>query len=91
MFTDQVDQNQPVMGRVCELLVCEDLQQKVNSRRHLVTLERFICSDSCHPEFRWPVLRRPEIPASSTSNEATPSFGKYCVVKAQVCSQSCYK
>ncbi|KAK7028584.1 hypothetical protein R3P38DRAFT_2776286 [Favolaschia claudopus] len=39
-----------VIGRVSELLVGE---------RPLVTLEQFICSDRLHPQFDWPVLRRP--------------------------------
>ncbi|KAJ7830704.1 hypothetical protein B0H13DRAFT_2240601 [Mycena leptocephala] len=39
-----------VIGRVSELLVGE---------KSLVTLEQFICSKNLHPEFGWPILRRP--------------------------------
>ncbi|KAK6975043.1 hypothetical protein R3P38DRAFT_2582879 [Favolaschia claudopus] len=39
-----------VIGRISELLVGE---------RSLVTLEQFICSEQLHPQFDWPVLRRP--------------------------------
>ncbi|KAJ7690611.1 hypothetical protein B0H14DRAFT_2420329 [Mycena olivaceomarginata] len=39
-----------IIGRVAELLVGE---------RSFATLEQFICTDQLHPEFRWPVLRRP--------------------------------
>ncbi|KAJ7230962.1 hypothetical protein B0H12DRAFT_1029729 [Mycena haematopus] len=39
-----------VIGRVAELLLGE---------KSLVTLEQFICSDEVHPEFGWPILRRP--------------------------------
>ncbi|KAJ7846194.1 hypothetical protein B0H14DRAFT_3086308 [Mycena olivaceomarginata] len=39
-----------VIGRVSELLVGEKM---------LATLEQFICTDKRHPEFGWPVIRRP--------------------------------
>ncbi|KAJ6490861.1 hypothetical protein C8R45DRAFT_1096404 [Mycena sanguinolenta] len=39
-----------VIGRVAELLVAE---------KSLVTLERIICSKEPHPDFNWPILRRP--------------------------------
>jgi hypothetical protein len=39
-----------IIGRVAELLVGE---------RSIATLEQFICTDQLHPEFRWPVLHRP--------------------------------
>ncbi|KAJ7706508.1 hypothetical protein B0H14DRAFT_3099671 [Mycena olivaceomarginata] len=39
-----------VIGRVAELLVGEKM---------LATLEQFICTDRGHPEFGWPVIRRP--------------------------------
>ncbi|KAF7334362.1 FAD-binding-3 domain-containing protein [Mycena sanguinolenta] len=39
-----------VIGRVAELLVGE---------KSLATVEQFICTDKLHPEFGWPVIRRP--------------------------------
>ncbi|KAF7358148.1 hypothetical protein MVEN_00862900 [Mycena venus] len=42
-----------VIGRVTELLVAE---------KSLVTLEQFICGQERHPDFGWPVLRRPNGP-----------------------------
>ncbi|KAF7351617.1 hypothetical protein MSAN_01594200 [Mycena sanguinolenta] len=39
-----------IIGRVAELLIGE---------KSLVTLEQFICTDVLHPDFGWPVIRRP--------------------------------
>ncbi|KAJ7732086.1 hypothetical protein B0H14DRAFT_2314270, partial [Mycena olivaceomarginata] len=39
-----------LFGRISELLVGEE---------SLVTLEQFICSQERHPDFGWPILRRP--------------------------------
>ncbi|KAJ7253007.1 hypothetical protein B0H12DRAFT_1017789 [Mycena haematopus] len=43
-------QGATVIGRIAELLVGEN---------SLATLEQFICTDILHPEFGWPILRRP--------------------------------
>ncbi|KAK6966344.1 hypothetical protein R3P38DRAFT_2591130 [Favolaschia claudopus] len=39
-----------VIGRITEIL---------SGARTLVTIEQFICGERPHPEFEWPVLRRP--------------------------------
>ncbi|KAJ7203369.1 hypothetical protein GGX14DRAFT_535928 [Mycena pura] len=44
-------QKKTLFGRIAELLVGED--------HTFATLEEFVCSETCHPVFGWPILRRP--------------------------------
>ncbi|KAF8990959.1 hypothetical protein BDZ89DRAFT_1151736 [Hymenopellis radicata] len=49
-----------VIGRIHKLLICtaDDTVRRCQDRQ-VVILETFLCSDICHAEFGWPVLRRP--------------------------------
>ncbi|KAF7303406.1 hypothetical protein MIND_00569000 [Mycena indigotica] len=61
VFTRDMDRN-PVLGRVKEIVGA------ANSA--IVTLEQFVCTETRHPDFQWPVVRRPngsEITAGKTS------------------------
>ncbi|KAF7311880.1 hypothetical protein MIND_00198900 [Mycena indigotica] len=50
----------PVLGRVKEII------GDTKSNMAFVTLERFICTDTRHPDFLWPVVRRPNGPEIQT-------------------------
>ncbi|KAF7310181.1 FAD-binding-3 domain-containing protein [Mycena indigotica] len=42
-----------ILGRVTKILVAEQV---------LIVLERFVCTEIVHPDFKWPVIRRPNGP-----------------------------
>ncbi|KAF8994931.1 hypothetical protein BDZ89DRAFT_1096970 [Hymenopellis radicata] len=69
-----------VIGRIAELLTrSEDSEGEFDERlSDLATLEVFICGDTPHPDFEYPILRRP------TGEEiTTQSAHSYVVVRAE--------
>ncbi|KAF7314129.1 hypothetical protein HMN09_00572000 [Mycena chlorophos] len=50
VFVRDADER-PVLGRVAEIVAA--------SKVSFVVVERFICTDIRHPEFDWPIVRRP--------------------------------
>ncbi|KAF7288899.1 hypothetical protein MIND_01405900 [Mycena indigotica] len=69
--------NKLVLGRVAEIL-------SRDTRRSWVTLEQFVCTTQRHPEFDWPVVRRP------TGTEITEDLlTSYLVVPGSQLEFSC--
>ncbi|KAF9009784.1 hypothetical protein BDZ89DRAFT_1227657, partial [Hymenopellis radicata] len=58
VFARQSDET-VILGRIAELLLCVNDEAAPIQARSAVLLERFVYGNERHPEFDWPILRRP--------------------------------
>lgn len=71
-------QNNLQIGRIAELLILSQGNSPSIMSDQLATVEVFKCGDSLHPDFHYPVLRRPN------GAEIIEGLQSHIVVKAKV-------